>query len=65
MDQRTNTPPETPAPAAESQPAPPARRPFEPPTLLWSEPFQPVAYGMACGKQPGGGGGCAGAPRLS
>jgi hypothetical protein len=30
-----------------------ARLPFEPPRLLWSEPFQPVAYGMACGKQAG------------
>jgi hypothetical protein len=29
------------------------RLPFEPPRLLWSEPFQPVAYGMACGKQAG------------
>ena len=42
-----------------------ARLPFEPPRLLWSEPFQPVAYGMACGKQAGQQNICNASPNFS
>jgi hypothetical protein len=41
------------------------RRPFEPPQLLWSEPFQPVAYGMACAKISGQSQQCDAFPQLS
>jgi hypothetical protein len=33
--------------------------------LLWSEPFQPVAYGMACGKQAGQQNICNASPNFS
>src|SRR5690349_19796923 len=41
------------------------RRPFEPPELLWSEPFQPVAYGMSCAKISGQSQQCDAFPQLS
>jgi len=41
------------------------RRPFEPPAVLWTEPFQPVAYGLSCAKQSGQGGQCNTFPAIS
>ncbi len=26
---------------------------YEPPRIVWSEPYQPVSFGISCAKQPG------------
>ncbi|MGA7731372.1 MAG: hypothetical protein WCD37_08875 [Chloroflexia bacterium] len=41
------------------------KRPFEAPMVLWTEPFQPVAYGMACAKIAGQQFTCDANPNLS
>lgn len=36
---------------------PPAENPpeqtYEPPRIVWSEPYQPLSFGVSCAKQPG------------
>ena len=26
---------------------------YEPPRILWSEPYEPLSFGVSCAKQPG------------
>ena len=30
-----------------------AKRPYEPPKIVWREPYDPISFGMSCAKQPG------------
>lgn len=40
--------PETPPEATTDE-----RRPYEAPRVVWREPYEPVAFGISCAKQPG------------
>jgi hypothetical protein len=31
----------------------PRRRPYEKPCIVWREPYEPIAFGISCAKQPG------------
>ncbi|HUS63501.1 MAG TPA: hypothetical protein VMZ28_03120 [Kofleriaceae bacterium] len=30
-----------------------ARRFYEPPRIVWREPYEPMSFGVSCAKQPG------------
>ncbi len=36
--------------------------PYVRPQILWEEPFEPVTSAISCGKRPGQGAACMGAP---
>jgi hypothetical protein len=40
-------------PVAEPGSQPNPKRLYEPPQILWREPYEPVSFGLSCGKQPG------------
>jgi hypothetical protein len=31
----------------------PRDEPYEAPRIIWSEPYQPLSFGVSCAKQPG------------
>jgi hypothetical protein len=35
------------------EPSLPARRRYARPQIAWREPYEPVAFGISCAKQPG------------
>jgi hypothetical protein len=40
-------------PRDELPPPPEPALEYEPPRILWSEPYQPLSFGASCAKQPG------------
>jgi hypothetical protein len=32
---------------------PTRREPYEPPRIVWTEPYAPTTFGVSCAKQPG------------
>jgi len=32
---------------------PKEKKPYERPRIVWREPYEPVSFGLSCGKKPG------------
>jgi hypothetical protein len=43
-----------PKPSLEAKaPQAPRKRPYQPPRVMWREPYEPTSFGISCAKQPG------------
>jgi hypothetical protein len=40
-------------PTEEGDPGRDPRRVYQPPQVVWRERYEPVSFGLSCGKQPG------------